>query len=150
LWGIDAILPPDCDDCFNEDGGGLAQGLGQYEVRKYGNRVLGGGISSLQDEVMKLFFSAGNNNCTTNTTLEAVAALTGRSTYPPNRYPAGLRDFLENVIGWEVGASYIVSGSTHQHLFRPRFYETNNTGVTLADWVRDVIQGEASHVGEIR
>jgi len=150
LWGIDRILPPDCDACFSQSGGGIAEGLGQYEVQKYGNRVLGGGVSSLQDEVMKLFFSAGNNDCETNNYLEAVAAITGRSTYPVNRYPDGLRDFFENVTGWDITGSYIISGSTHQHIFRSRFYENNNVGTTIADWLGQVLQGNAEHVGLIQ
>jgi hypothetical protein len=149
LWGIDKILPSDCTECFNRDGGGIADGLGHYLIKKYGNRVLGGGISSLQDEVMKLFFGAGNNDCTADSMTLAFSAIAGRSAYPPNRYPEGLRDFFENVVGWDIFGSYITDSSTHQHLFRPRFFEENGVKLTLAAWVREILNGNASHVGPL-
>lgn len=149
LWGIDKILPPDCAECFHADGGGIATGLGRYLIDKYGNRGLGGGISSLEDEVMKLFFSAGNNNCTADSMTLALNAMSGRSGYPRDRYPAGLRDFFDNIVGRDVLGSYIVDGSTHQHLFRSRFFETNGVGTTLADWVGQILDGNAAHVGQL-
>jgi hypothetical protein len=98
LWGLDKILPKDCKGCFNADGGGLAEGLGQFIFNeKYKGRMLGGGISSTQDQVMKLFFSAGLNDCTTDTASEAVGSFLGLGSYPADRYPAGLDDFFANV-----------------------------------------------------
>lgn len=150
LWALNEIIPKECQECFGDDGGGLAQ-VSAYNVahRKFKNGVFGGIISSKQDEVIKLFYSAGLNNCTTNTTAAAVAAFTGRSTYPYNLYPEGLQDFIENVIGIDNGGSYIVDDSTHQHLFRPRFYEDNGVDMTLADWLADIIAGHATHVGDL-
>jgi hypothetical protein len=147
LWGIDKILPIDCAECFHADGGGIAEGLGRYIIDKYGDRALGGGISSLQDEVMKLFFSAGLGNCTEDSLTLALNALRGQSEYPRDRYPGGLTDFFDNIVGRDVCGSYIVNGSTHQHLFRPRFYETNGVGTTLAEWVGQILDGHAVHVG---
>jgi hypothetical protein len=140
LWGIDKVLPPDCTECFHADGGGLAE-LATFMARqKYPGRVLGGGISSDQDEVMKLFFSAGLNNC-------LIPAVWNYNSYPPDRYPQGLRDFVQNVLGGESAGSYITAGTTHQHLFRPRYYEENEVGMTIADWVAEIINDNPVHVG---
>lgn len=150
LWGLDGALPKDCKGCFNADGGGLARGLGDYIFReKYKGRMLGGGISSKQDEIIKLFFSSGLKNCSVKAADEAVPAAIGLGQYPASRYPAGLKGFIENVAGRENVGSYIMNGTLHQHLFRPRFYEQNGVGITLADWLRKILEGEPSHVGTL-
>jgi hypothetical protein len=151
LWGLDKILPKDCKGCFNADGGGLAQGLGDYIFKqKYKGRMLGGGLSSTQDQVIKLFFSAGLENCTTDTASEAIAAFTGLGSYPEDRYPAGLKDFVENVAGDSVGY-YAISedgiNDLHQHLFRQRFYEDNGVGKTIAAWLGDLLNDQPERLG---
>ncbi len=148
LFGLDAMLPPDCTGCFNDDGGGLAEGLGEYMFhQKYAGRMLGGGISSDQDQIIKLFYSAGLNDCTTITALEAVAAIMLLGSYPLDRYPAGLNDFLDNVAGRQNVGSYLISGDLHQHLFRARYYEQNGVGRTIAEWVGDLLGGQSVHLG---
>jgi hypothetical protein len=148
LWGLDAIIPEECDECFHQDGGGLVE-ITAYNVDQNPGRIFGGIISSKQDEVMKLFYSAGLYNCEANTSYEAAMSVAGRSSYPIDRYPAGLKDYIENVVGRTRGGSYIVDGSTHQHLFRPRFYEKNGSTMTLAQWVADIIAGKPTHIGEL-
>jgi hypothetical protein len=139
LWGVDKILPPDCTECFHPDGGGLTE-LSTYILQKYPGRVLGGGVSSNQDEVMKLFFGAGLNECT-------MPALFAMGSYPLDRYPLGLTDFIENVLGGDKAGSYMTEGTTHQHLFRPRYYEENGVGMTLAAWVGEILNDNPVHVG---
>lgn len=146
LWGLDKILPPDCTECFHPDGGGLTE-LATYIKQKYPGRMLGGGVSSDQDEVIKLFYSAGLNNCTANTATEAMAAFMGMGSYPLDRFPAGLTDFIENVLGGNDAGSYVTAGTAHQHLFRPRYYEENGVGMTLAAWVGEILNGNPVHVG---
>jgi len=147
LWSLSDIMPEACIDCFNADGGGLSNYAKYLLHEKYKGRVLGGMISSNQDEIMKLFFSPGLNNCTTNVAVQAVAALRGLSLYPADRYPAGLRDFVENTIGRESCGSYVVDGISHQFLFRDEFYLENGVGMILADWITEIISGKAIHVG---
>jgi len=149
LWGLNDALPKDCKGCFDPTGGGLATGLGEYIFRdKYKKRkVIGGGVSSKQDEVIKLFFSAGLNECTTSPVLDVVPAAIGLGSYPVDRYPAGLKDFLDNVAGREKVASYGLEGSLHQHLFRDRFFEVNGVGTSIAEWLGKILDDEPTHVG---
>jgi hypothetical protein len=149
LWGLNDALPKDCKGCFDAAGGGLAQGLGDYIFKqKYKSRkLIGGGISSKQDEVIKLFFSAGLNECQTSPVLEVVPAALGLGSYPAERYPAGLKDFLDNVSSRDKTASYGLEGTLHQHLFRDRFFEMNGAGTTMAEWLGKVLNDEATHVG---
>jgi hypothetical protein len=150
LWGLDAALPAACKGCFQKDGGGLAEGLGHYIFReKYPGRMLGGGVSSEQDEVMKLFFSLGLNECTTSGLIEAAPAAFGLGSYPRERYPAGLKDFITNVAGESSIGSYLMTGSLHQHLFRARFYQESGTDGTLAAWLSDILDSKAVHLGSI-
>lgn len=153
LWGLNDALPKDCKGCFNADGGGMAQGLGDFLFReKYKDRgVIGGGISTDQDQVIKLFFSAGLNECDPNFNpeLQAVGdAIIGSTIYPADRYPKGLSDFLSNVSGKDRTGSYIMSGSEHQHIFRDRFFvDDKGVGTTIAAWLKDILNDKATHVG---
>jgi len=149
LWKLDAIIPTECSACFNPDGSGLSELYGYYR-NKYAGRVLGGLVSTDQDEVVKLFFSAGNNNCTGNPLLAELVKLGSRgviSVYPRELYPEGLKDFIENVAGLDQSGSYVFIGETHQHLFRNRYYEFNGLNMTIAAWVMDLINGVPTHVG---
>jgi hypothetical protein len=148
LWGLDAILPQDCKGCFNADGGGLAEGLGNYLFKdKYKDRLLGGLISSEQDQIIKLFFSAGLNGCQSSTGAEAVASFLGLGSYPPDRYPEGIADFVDGVSGRDQIASYVLPGDLHQHIFRARYFEDNGLGTSIAAWLGHVLDGDAEHVG---
>ena len=148
LYGL--ALPKDCAGCFEASGGGLASGLGEYIFRdKYAGRFLGGGISTKQDEIIKLFFSLGLDDCSREGSTEAVGAFLGLSSYPEDRYPKGLADFIENVGSREQMGSYIMEGTLHQHLFRPRFYELNGLGTSLADWVASILDEQPVHLGSL-
>jgi hypothetical protein len=150
LWGLNEMLPKDCKGCFNPTGGGLAEGLGAFIFKqKYAGRMLGGGISTAQDQVIKLFFSLGLEACTNPVLLDLPGAALGLSWYPDERYPAGLKDFIENVSSRSSTGSYFMEGDTHQHLFRPRFYEPNGIGKSIAEWLADTLDGKAVHVGNI-
>ncbi|MET0341876.1 MAG: pectin acetylesterase-family hydrolase [Polyangiales bacterium] len=148
LYGLH--LPEECEGCFPADGGGLAEGLGGYIFKqKYKGRFLGGGISSKQDEIIKLFFSLGLANCTKEGGSEAIASFLGASEYPADRYPTGLKDFIENVGGKEQLGSYMVEGTQHQHIFRDRYFEQNGVGMTMAEFVGKVLASEPVHVGTL-
>lgn len=150
MWGMNNWLPKDCSNCFRSDGGGLVEGLGGFIFKqKYKGQFLGGGVSTKQDQIIKLFFGMGNDNCTASSTINGVGAFFTLSSLPPEVFPAGLKDFIENVAGKDQVGSYIMEGDLHQHIFRPRFYEQNGVGITLADWVGKILKHEAVHVGAL-
>jgi hypothetical protein len=147
LWGLDKVLPPDCQGCFNADGGGLAAGLGAYLFdERYPGRLLGGLVSSQQDQIMKLFLSGGLNDCVNISGAEAVAAFIGIESYPADRYPEGIADFIDHVSGREQIASYLLAGQLHQHVFRTRYFDDNALGTSIAQWFAHVLDGEPEHL----
>jgi hypothetical protein len=151
LWGFDAALPSDCAECFRSDGSGLTD-IVLYWHHKYANAKVGL-VSTMQDEVMRLFFGSGNNNCATNnaTTL----SLTGGQT--PAAYTAGLQDLVSTYACTGALAAYYIGGSNpnfpnptfHQHIFRSEFYtaDTNDGGITMAQWTANLLAGSLQIVG---
>lgn len=135
LWGLDPAFPSDCAECFHEDGGNMAAGLAEYFRQKFPDdtQVLGGLISSADDEIISLFYSAALPGCTP-------------TTYDIGVYHTALNDFRDNIAGRDRFATYFMPGSLHMHLWRPRFYETNGTSMTIADWLTKLLQNEAVHV----
>jgi hypothetical protein len=135
LWGLDRAFPSDCDGCFNADGGGMATGLAKYFQEKFPDesQVLGGLISSVDDEIITLFYSSPLPNCTP-------------TSYGFGTYQTALNDFRDNVVGRKRFGTYFMPGSLHMHLWRPRFYETNGTSMSIADWLEKLLDDEAVHV----
>jgi hypothetical protein len=133
LWGLDAALPPDCPDCFRPDGGGLGAAAVFLE-HKYPNAVAGV-VSSLEDSVMRYFFSYGENGCTIGK-------------YSREKYTAALVDlrdhhgFLPSQLG-----TFFYPGRRHTHIFRDRFYSESVAGKTLAQWTTDLLAGKPSRIG---
>jgi hypothetical protein len=154
MWNLDALMPPTCTGCKNADGGGLALGLGTYLFKeKYKDRMMGGMVSSAQDDIIRLFFSAGLSNCTTQPSDQALAMLFGPGDYTPATFKSGLADVITNVVGADRVGYYVLgsspSNASHMHLWRPRFYEDNGVGGSLASWLGDVIAGKATHRGSL-
>jgi hypothetical protein len=144
LFGFNDALPPDCPECFHADGGGLASGLADFLFVKHPN-MRGALISSMQDEVIRLFFAAGLNNCANNDPVTLL--LFGM--YPAPQFEAGLMALRTQYAGKPIG-SYYIGGTNiilHQHTWRDRFYTPAAGGVTIADWTASFINGTMSHVG---
>ena len=135
LWGLDASFPSDCEDCFNADGGAMATSLAAYFQDKFPDetQVLGGLISSLDDEIISLFYGSALPNCTP-------------TSYGFGTYQAALENFRDNVIGKTRFGTYFMPGTLHMHLWRARFYETNGTSTSIADWLTRILNNEAAHV----
>jgi hypothetical protein len=135
LWGLNPSFPSDCAACFNEDGGGIATSMGKYLNDKYPNtsEVLGGIISSQDDEIIGLFFGSPVPNCTP-------------TSYDLGVYNAAINDFRDNIAGRGRFGSYFMAGPLHMHLWRPRFYETNGTSMTIAEWLGKILNNEPVHV----
>lgn len=141
LWNMDSNFSRDCKDCFNADGGGIVKGVTDYLLRKYPENSLGGAVDSLDDEIMKMFFSDEMNDCSYDNNPVINALL-----YPAGRYSGGLRDFRDNHMGTTRHSTFYYAGGTHQNFFAPvledRFYSNNGLSMTIAEWLTKVLQGE--------
>jgi hypothetical protein len=131
----------------------LALGLGTYLFKeKFKDRMMGGMVSSAQDDIIRLFFSAGLSNCTVQPADQAFLMLLGPGDYTPATFKSGLSDTISNVVGADRVGYYVLgapSNASHMHLWRPRFYTDNGVGGTMADWLADVIAGKATHRGSL-
>jgi hypothetical protein len=149
LFALNDSLPSECVDCFSPDGGHLVAGMLSYLTDKYPDNVLGGFVDSDQDEIMKFFFSEGQDNCS-----YIEDPITGLLVYPDDRYPAGLTNLLDKLIDPKRMSSYIWSGDLHQNLFQTdsddRFYEKNGLDKTVAEWFATLITGQQERLGVIQ
>jgi hypothetical protein len=149
LYGLNDSFPPDCQGCFNADGGGMVAGYLDYLIDKYPDNLLGGLVDSDNDEIMQLFFCTGYNEC-------------DPTIYPPISYPLSVADlawasrFREGILDlvnnhMQRMSSYIWPGTKHQNLFMPgtvdRFYEKNGLEMSVAEWLARMLQGEELHLG---
>jgi hypothetical protein len=151
-WGFEASLPSDCAECRRADGGGLLR-YADFAIRKHPKAKLAI-ISSMQDEVIRLFYSVGLVDCKNYDTADPVViTLTqGDATvyYQPPNYEAGLNGLRTTYAATKRLSTYYMAGpniTNHQHLFRARFYEEAVTGMTPAKWVQGFVDGTVVDVG---
>jgi hypothetical protein len=153
LWGFDDAIPSDCKECNLSDGSGLTN-IVYYWLHKYPKATVGL-VSTMQDEVIRLFFSQGDMNCSNNdATLAALMQLNG---YTGDEYTAGLNDLLSTFKCTGRLATYYIGGTNpmylnptyHQHIFRNEFYNAiDNSGTkTMAQWASDLANGQIDNVG---
>jgi Pectinacetylesterase len=151
-WGFEGSLPPDCETCRQPDGGGLLK-LADYLLEKHPDARIGF-ISTMQDEVIRLFFSVGLNDCAMYDTADPVAITVGQLVdpallTPAEVYTAGLNDLRTRYGDTKRLATFYMLGDTpnfHQHLFRPSFYDPTN-GSSIAAFVAGFIEGKVETVG---
>ena len=152
IWGLNDSLPPDCTECFNADGGGMI-GLADFLMRKHavGNVAA---ISGVHDEVIRLFFTPGENNCEIIATADpfeiTAGQILGVELYPADKYQTALINLREKYVSTGRLASYLFGGeisSLHQHTFRARFYEPVTGGKTIAQFVTEFLDGTMTQVG---
>jgi hypothetical protein len=136
LWGLNGAMPVDCPGCFQPDGGGIAKGLSAYLYNKYKGRLLGGFVSSNQDDVVKAFYTKGLNNCASS------------PFYPADRFPNGLHNVRDVLTDKARTSSYFINGINHVHTYRTRFYDTNGLSMSLASWLDKTLQGQSVHQGD--
>ena len=147
LWGFDAALPSDCVECKNADGSGLTD-IVKYWHHKYPHARVGL-VSTMQDEVMRLFFGSANNSCATNnaTSLTLIGrrahrrAVHDRPSGPAHRRTsARARSRRITSAGSNSNFPY---PTDHQHIFRSEFYtvDTNSGSQTMAQWTADLLAG---------
>jgi hypothetical protein len=147
LWGFDAAFPADCTECAQADGGGLINAV-KFLQRKHPNFTIAE-LSSTEDEIIRMFYSNGLDNCANFDSNDPLGALLNN--FPAEQYSAGLAGLRAAYQGTGHFASYYINGSDnrtfHQHLWRPRFYEAAQGGVTIADWVSAYLAGELKQIG---
>ena len=150
IWGLDAALPPDCAGCFNPDGGGLLEGMGTFLKQKH-PKLRGAAFSHTEDEVMRLFYSGGLNNCAAFDDLDPVAVVLGNLLdpsviYPGPEYTKAIFDTRDWVKANSFPLStYIVAGPNpnfHQTIFRQEFYEVMSGGITPAEFIKRWLEGQ--------
>jgi hypothetical protein len=152
LWKLNDSLPPDCDTCFNADGGGMI-GLADFLIGKHPQGNLAA-ISSTQDEVIRLFFTPGEDNCALVTTADpfeiTTSQILGGQLYGADKYQMALLGVRTKYESTGRLASYMFGGdiaTMHQHTFRSRFYEPVVGGKSMAQFVTDFLAGTMSQVG---
>jgi hypothetical protein len=154
-WGIDAHYPPDCTEECRDDSGGNLFGIVDYWRRKYD---VGQGtvslISGVHDEIIRLFFSLGNDDCA-NYQGEPEALFIGSigQTYSPDKFEDGLQQLRTKYVDTKRVATYYMAGfpnaTAHQTLFRARFYEhaAGADKPTIAEFIKQFIDGAMTQVG---
>jgi hypothetical protein len=163
LWGMDKALPSDCKECSDADAGGLANIL-PYWLHKY-PKVKFGMVSSVHDQIIRLFLAAGQNNCTdTDPNLLSGLALQGSDvpSFDGGQYENGLNDLRTTYVCTGAISSYLIGtgdpdasdmngtiDTLHEHIFRPRFYDplAGPSAPTLAAWMGDFVNGKVEQLG---
>jgi hypothetical protein len=152
IWGFKDALPSDCEECMQADGGGLGD-YGKYLFRKHPNASIGL-VSSMQDEVIRLFYSSGLQNCASFTTADPTTITLGQldeTVYMPGAdYTAGLTEVRTKYADTGKFASYYLGGaneSFHQHIWRERFYDASAGSESIAKWAANLLEGKLEQVG---
>jgi hypothetical protein len=151
-WGFEAMLPPDCDECRQADGGGITK-MADFLMRKHPNSTIAL-VSSMEDEVIRLFFSMGVKNCASFDTADPVLITTGQVLdpsvfYPAAQYSAGLEDLRARYAGTGRFATYLLGGANatlHQHTWRARFTDPAAGQETIASFVNNFLSGQFDHI----
>ena len=153
-WGFGGSLPTDCEECKPISEGGLGLGgLAEYALQKHPQARLAL-ISSMEDEVIRLFFSVGLQDCANYDSADPVGITITQFDptiyYPAMDYQAGLQGLRDQYVDTGMFSSYYMGGlnvTFHQHIFRQRFYETAAGGTPLNKFVEDFLAGTMSNVG---
>jgi hypothetical protein len=162
LWGLSAALPSDCAECMDPDGG--FANIVYYWLHKYPTANFGL-VSSIHDQIIRLFLAAGTSNCSdTDPNLLSNLGTAGGDVpeFDGGQYDNGLLDLRSTYLcTGRIASYYIGTGdpdasdsngtidTLHEHIFRPRFYDAlaGPTNPTLAQWMADLVAGHPEQVG---
>jgi hypothetical protein len=151
-WGFQ--FPPDCAECNQADGGGLVH-VADFLTRKHPKAHIAI-ISSMQDEVIRLFYSVGLQDCKNYDTADPVAVVLGQLDptvfFPGDQYTSGLTDLRATYLPTKQLATYFIGGAApqntyHQHEFRPEFYDPAMGTETEAQFVTNFLAGTMEQIG---
>jgi hypothetical protein len=147
-WGFADALPPDCTECKQADGGGLA-GMADFLFRKHPKLRIAA-LSRTEDEIIRLFYSGGLNDCKNYDTLDPVAVVLGNVLdpsviYPAAQYTEALKDIRDYIKGKGYPLATFLIGAPnqnyHQIIFRAEFYTLKSGGKTAAEFITDFLNG---------
>lgn len=151
-WGFAGSLPPDCTECQQANGGGLVR-LSDFLLRKHPKAAIAI-ISSVQDEVIRLFYSSGLKDCASYDTADPVGITVGQfdtSVYfQPQPYTDGLNDLRTRYKASGQLATYYIAGSNitlHQHIFRTRFFDTVAGDQPMSQFVTSFLGRSMTQIG---
>jgi hypothetical protein len=161
-WGFAGSMPPDCTECQQADGGGLVK-LADFLLRKHPAARIAI-ISSMYDEVIRLFYTVGVNNCASYDTADPVSIvlLATPPLFSSTTYHDGLLALRSTYTSTGRFATYFMGsdaagitsyGAYHQHVFRPEFYKAGGSDTratdleTPAQFVANFINGTTEQVG---
>jgi hypothetical protein len=151
-WGFDGAFPPDCQECKQADGAGMVH-LSDFLLKKHPNATIAI-ISSVQDEVIRLFYSVGLQACMNYATANPVAIVLAQTDatqyFPAQQYTDGLNDLRTKYASSNRLATYYMAGANitfHEHLFRDRFYTQAAGNETIAQFVTDFLGNKIAQVG---
>ncbi len=134
LWGLDSHLAATCPACLGPDGDGMVNLYPTLSADFPGAAF--GLISHTQDDVHRGNFSFGLNDCTGGPKISGEA------------FEAALLQTRDDFLVPEAnGSSYLKPGDGHGMLLGGNFDGSEVGGVTLAEWLTDVVNGSGSHVG---
>jgi hypothetical protein len=139
LWGLDQTVLADCgSDCPNAND--FMEDLSLHTPNAY-PQTQTGLISATQDQVIRIFFGFGLNNC------EPILPLVGAASYAD-----GLTAFRTSVAsaGAKFATYYISSPAAdagHHWLMESSYYAKSVGGTDLRTWVSSLLAGNAQHVG---
>jgi hypothetical protein len=146
-WGFQ--FPPDCKECQQADGGGMVH-LSDFLMKKHPKGKIGI-ISSMQDEVIRLFYSVGLKDCSGYDAADPVAITLGQLDatvyFLAQQYTDGLNDLRTKYVASGQLSTYFMSGQIHQHIFRPEFFTATAGSETEAAWVGKLLAGQMEQVG---
>ncbi len=128
FWNI--VVPEDCPQCAQEDGGGLVN-VWPYLAQKYPDRRFGL-LSTMGDMTIRFFYGFGNHRTCSGPAGMSVA-----------QYTRGLEDLRDNIFSPYDGQLEVFFQPGEGHTFLGRSLDTPMAGgITLAEWIRRFLNDE--------
>lgn len=127
-WNLEATLPADCDECVDEEGGGLIH-LVDAMSDKYPERRLGI-VTSLRDGTIRQFYGFGYPDCENPS-----------GVMPGPDFQAGVEELRDDILApLDNARAFTIDSTTHVWTDNP-LGETEVDGVTLGAWIGQLLDG---------
>ena len=127
-WNLDETAPADCEDCIDEEGGGLVH-LIDHVSEKYPERRFGV-VSSMMDETIRFFYGFGYPDCE-----NPMIPMDGPD------FAAGIAELRDEILApLDNARAYTITGDHHVFTDDP-LGATEVDGVTLGAWISGLLDG---------